>query len=96
MFDRAPPGDALAGAFGVVEAAGREAGLPRDPSATPREYAASLRRLLSESDAELSIVVGSLESHLYAGAIATKEQAARARTAAERVSESLLKSSTNL
>ncbi|HVE77106.1 MAG TPA: DUF3488 and transglutaminase-like domain-containing protein [Actinomycetota bacterium] len=96
MFDRAPPGEALAGAFGVVEAAGRDAGMPRAPSATPREYAASLRRLLSESEADLSVVVSTLESHLYAGSVATKEQAARARSAAERVSESLLKSSTNL
>jgi len=90
----ASPKAAVAGAFRSMESAGRVAGIPREPSATPREYAKRLSRaapgLLGE---DIDRVVSALERDLYAGEDVPGSEAAAIVEAAERISAHLVGSS---
>lgn len=81
---------AVAGAFQQMESAGRQAGLPREASATPREYGQRLARGVPGSIGEdVERVVRALEEDLYAGEKVEEGEARAVVRAAERISAAL-------
>lgn len=81
---------AVAGAFQQMESAGRQAGVPREPSATPREYGQRLSRGGPGSIREdVERVVRALEEDLYSGEEVEDSEARAVVQAAERITAAL-------
>lgn len=85
------PNDMVVRAFGILEEAGAEAGIPRSLSSTPSEYGRLLRaRSLAIDPSELEAVITTLENILYAGLQPSSDDVRNAEHAARRVAMSLV------